>query len=165
VVDCKKSIECDSFRAKNEFDFEQWQSRSGSCCNKCRGEDSVKLRKMKEVLSRRSDRNKGRDVSYNGPRDEGMLGKDAEDVAKTWSQWTGPGVRCETAEDCRQVWECMYLCLCTVDVHAQCRHQLKSVHHTVTRTHPHIFSHTAAHSRLDVNESGWGRRCWHSYGD
>ena len=30
VVDCKKCIGCDNVRAKDEFEFEQWQNKRGS---------------------------------------------------------------------------------------------------------------------------------------
>ena len=84
MVDCKKCIGCDNVRAKDEFEFEQWQNKGGSCCKKCRGEEGAKRRKSMQAPSRRSSRNKGKDKNcvYTEPRDEVMLGEDAEDVAK-----------------------------------------------------------------------------------
>ena len=46
-----------------------------------------------QAPSRRSSRNMGKDKDYTEPRDEVMLGEDAEDVAKTWM-----GVRCEMTD-------------------------------------------------------------------
>ena len=32
-------------KAKDEFEFEQWQDKKGSCCKKCKSEEGVKRRK------------------------------------------------------------------------------------------------------------------------
>jgi hypothetical protein len=45
VVNCKKCIGCYNFRAEDEFDLKQWQSKSGSCCHECKGKDDVKRRR------------------------------------------------------------------------------------------------------------------------
>jgi hypothetical protein len=64
VVNCKKCIGCDSFRAEDEFDFKQWQSKSGLCCNECKGQNDVKRRRTTDKLSRRSSRNKNKFMNY-----------------------------------------------------------------------------------------------------
>ena len=65
----------------DEFDFEQWQSRSGSFCNKCGGEDGVKRRKVTEVQNSRNHRNMGRHVS---PTPEGILDRQVLLREKVW---------------------------------------------------------------------------------
>jgi hypothetical protein len=96
VVNCKKCIGCDSIKAKDEFEFKQWQNKRGSCCRKCKGEEDVKRRKTMRAQSRRSSRNEGKNKDYTGPGNEVMLGEHAGDVAEIWTE-----VRCEMAG----VWE------------------------------------------------------------
>jgi ribonuclease HI len=93
VVNCKKCIGCYNLRAEDEFDLKQWQSKSGSCCNECKGKDDVKRRKTTDKPSRRSGRNKDKVMNYTESRDDEMLEEDAEDVTKIWT-----GVRCEMAD-------------------------------------------------------------------
>ena len=93
MVDCKKCIGCDNVKAKDEFEFEQWQDNRGSCCKKCKGEEGVKRRKTTREPSRRSSRNEGKNKDYTEPGNEVMLGEDAGDVAEIWT-----GVRCEMAD-------------------------------------------------------------------
>ena len=93
VVDCKKCIECDNVKAKDEFEFEQWQDKRGSCCKKCKSEEGVKRRKTTREPSRRSSRNEGKNKDYTEPGNEVSLGEDAGNVTEIWT-----GVRCEMAD-------------------------------------------------------------------